>query len=218
MRYPEFNERLKKLVDSEGGNIKAFAEKCGVDYRVMHRYVAKGVQPSPIILKRIVENTDVNPVWLLTGEGPMFKSELSSFRSPEQIRQEMLHSSGFYDLPEGLRNFVYNEDKFNGLGICYDEMQFLKSPAVAEAAGATGGTPTEDWFVFMLERYRTRDSGFSRLDKIEETMVNLFRELDEEKRGSALDYLNFLASQTTRKKKRNPAALKKLKEKINDQL
>jgi hypothetical protein len=58
-----------KLYGEHGGPL--LARKLRVPYRELHDYEAGGTVPADAIL-RLIEQTRVNPHWLLTGEGETF--------------------------------------------------------------------------------------------------------------------------------------------------
>ena len=64
-------EVREELYGVHGGPI--LAESLKIPFRAWHGYEQGGTIPAHTIL-RFIELTDVNPHWLLTGEGPRFQS------------------------------------------------------------------------------------------------------------------------------------------------
>jgi len=69
------NERLKKIRENLKLTQKEIAEKVGISLRAWQNYEL-GLRKVPTnLVKTLYEQLSVNPIWLLTGEGPMFKEE-----------------------------------------------------------------------------------------------------------------------------------------------
>lgn len=73
------HERIKLLVEKKAENKNTlFAQTLGVSEANIRGYI-KGVVPKADVLAKIVSSyDDVDPTWLLTGEGPMLKTSTSS--------------------------------------------------------------------------------------------------------------------------------------------
>lgn len=70
------HDRIKLLVDKYGeGKNTVFATLIGSNEGSIRGYI-KGVTPKQDVLEGIVRNLDVNPGWLLTGEGSMFQGSV----------------------------------------------------------------------------------------------------------------------------------------------
>ncbi len=75
------HERIKILVDRFGeGKNTTFASLLGTNEGNIRGYI-KGITPKHDILEKIVINFDVNPEWLLTGNGNMLKKTYSQDES-----------------------------------------------------------------------------------------------------------------------------------------
>lgn len=69
------HDRIKELVTHFGdGANTVFANLVGVSEGNVRGYI-KGVVPKQDFLEKVVRNCEVNPQWLLTGEGPMLKDK-----------------------------------------------------------------------------------------------------------------------------------------------
>lgn len=74
-RFETIHERMAALVEKLGnGKNTVFASLIGSSEANVRGYI-KGVVPKYDVLERIVRNLDVNPEWLLTGEGSMLRHE-----------------------------------------------------------------------------------------------------------------------------------------------
>lgn len=73
------HERIKLLVEKKAENKNTvFAQTLGVSEANIRGYI-KGVVPKADVLAKIVSSyEDVSPIWLLTGEGDMLKTNTSS--------------------------------------------------------------------------------------------------------------------------------------------
>jgi len=65
-------EVRQTLYGEHGGPL--LARKLGIPYRELHEYENGGTVPADAIL-RLIEQTGVNPHWLLTGDGARFLGE-----------------------------------------------------------------------------------------------------------------------------------------------
>jgi len=69
------HERIQTLVNVFGENKNTvIANILGVSEANIRGYI-KGVMPKQDVLEKIVKSFDISPMWLLTGEGNMYKSE-----------------------------------------------------------------------------------------------------------------------------------------------
>jgi transcriptional regulator with XRE-family HTH domain len=204
-------QRIRYARKKAGLTQNELAERVGTDPQTISRYeLGKISKPPSKFLENLSKISSVDLSWLIAGEDDTPKPH----KSAEEIRQEGLYSSDFDDLPEGLKSLYYNEERFNALQIREEEAQYLRSPEVTNMVGTTGGTASEDAFVFMLERLRSGDINFMKLDKTEETLVNLYRDLDKEGKIAAEKYLSFLSAEAKRKKRSNPDSINKLNERF----
>lgn len=71
------NLRFKAVIDREfRGNKRAFATLIGVSPTVIENVVGtRQGKPSYDVLEKVCANANVNPEWLLTGEGPMLRAD-----------------------------------------------------------------------------------------------------------------------------------------------
>lgn len=68
------NERISEVVEKSGLTKTAFAQKINVSQQYVSKLVNNGV-PSERTLADICRVFNVDPVWLETGEGEMFRTE-----------------------------------------------------------------------------------------------------------------------------------------------
>ena len=75
-------ERIKKIIEHEGMSTSAFANK--IDYNQSNlSKVLRGEREIPAnLINKILDNTNVNRQWLLTGEGEMLKAPGASPFAP----------------------------------------------------------------------------------------------------------------------------------------
>lgn len=71
------NLRFKAVIERQyGGNKRAFATSVGVSPTVIENVVGtRQGKPSYDVLEKVCANANINPEWLLTGNGPMMKTE-----------------------------------------------------------------------------------------------------------------------------------------------
>jgi hypothetical protein len=79
------NQRIRDIIHALKLNPNSFAKSLGVANTVIYNIVSEdGRQnkPSFDLLSKIIKSYDsINPTWLLTGEGEMFKEELKKLPS-----------------------------------------------------------------------------------------------------------------------------------------
>ena len=87
------HDRIALLVKEKAGNKNTvFAQTLGVSEANIRGYV-KGVVPKADVLAKIVRTyDDINPAWLLTGEGEMLKSSTPSTdgATPKAVKSEKI--------------------------------------------------------------------------------------------------------------------------------
>lgn len=70
------SETIDSLLKAKGLSTRAFEQKIGCSNGVIARCIAKGSDISSQWVSKIIEiYPDINPFWLLTGQGEMFKQE-----------------------------------------------------------------------------------------------------------------------------------------------
>ena len=69
------NERINKLRSINSLNQKEFSEKLGISRSHLSEIESGKSLPSEMLLRLLCLTFNVNPNWLLTGEGEMFKAE-----------------------------------------------------------------------------------------------------------------------------------------------
>ena len=75
-------ERIKAIRIALKLNQKEFGELLGVNQRTISHWETGRNEPSIEILNKITSLWSINPTWLLTGEGPMFREK--EFRKEEE--------------------------------------------------------------------------------------------------------------------------------------
>lgn len=71
------NERLESVINKHAKNLSDFALKYGYTKSTLHNYL-KGRDLDSKFIISLKDKLNVNPTWLLTGEGGMFLSDTSS--------------------------------------------------------------------------------------------------------------------------------------------
>jgi transcriptional regulator with XRE-family HTH domain len=75
--------RVKELIEDTGLTVSAFARKLGEDRQRIENIRSKKFRVPEEIMIKIVERFNVNPSWILTGEGPIYSHELPK-RHPDE--------------------------------------------------------------------------------------------------------------------------------------
>ncbi len=99
------NERLKTIRKTIGLTQKEFAKEIGVSLRALQNYEANLRKVPGDILRNIYEHLGVNPTWLLTGEGEMFKERDKDIRNenPNEPVDYSLLEEVILGVEEGLK-------------------------------------------------------------------------------------------------------------------
>lgn len=79
MEAIQFNSRIKLIVERFGA--KLISEKTNISSSQIHHLKSKGETTGKNIID-IAKATGVNPLWLLSGEGPMMKGDPELTQSP----------------------------------------------------------------------------------------------------------------------------------------
>lgn len=80
------SERIKKIIDLEGISVREFERRIGCTQGLISKLLRANTDISSKVIISIVKNySQYSSEWLLTGEGPMLKSEV---RQPEQENTE----------------------------------------------------------------------------------------------------------------------------------
>ena len=70
----DFSTRLKQIISNQGLSVRAFEEKIGCSVGVINRCISKKTDvQSSVVIKIISTFRDINPDWLLIGEGEMMR-------------------------------------------------------------------------------------------------------------------------------------------------
>jgi transcriptional regulator with XRE-family HTH domain len=72
------NLRIKHIVDTlYGGNKSKMATEIGIDEANIRNYI-KGTEPKATFIEKILEKTEINIEWLLTGKGEIQKENVKN--------------------------------------------------------------------------------------------------------------------------------------------
>ncbi len=125
-----FKDRLKKVIDYKyNGKWTILAKEAKISTGSFKRYLDGICKPGFDQILRICEVTNVNPSWLLTGEGPMFKGEEEekSYLSEEEYVYLPLLEGGVTAGPNG--GILYEKpDDMYPFKKSWIELKFGKSP------------------------------------------------------------------------------------------
>lgn len=64
--------RIKKIINAKNISDTKFAESCGIKQTAFSSMFIRDSVPKSDLLEKIIKNYNINPEWLLTGEGEMF--------------------------------------------------------------------------------------------------------------------------------------------------
>jgi lambda repressor-like predicted transcriptional regulator len=102
------NERIKAIVDKSGKSVRAYAEYAGIAQTTLNDCIKGISEPKFGLIDKIVNvEPNINPDWLLTGRGEMFRSENkvadSRFSIDSDLEPYFVNSSGvkYFELPNG---------------------------------------------------------------------------------------------------------------------
>jgi phage repressor protein C with HTH and peptisase S24 domain len=103
-------KRIREFRKLKGLTVQEFAKLIGISQGSLSDIENEKTKPSADTISSLVRNTDINPTWLLTGEGPMFRENLSE--TPSGSENEEFYSVDYYkDLPlsAGSGTFTFEE-------------------------------------------------------------------------------------------------------------
>lgn len=94
------NERFEKIIkDLYGNNKRAFANAVGISPTVVENVVGtRRGKPSYEVLEKILSNANINPTWLLKGEGVMVKLDTGSSTPSESESETVTVSREAWDI------------------------------------------------------------------------------------------------------------------------
>lgn len=95
------SERLKRIMEVKGFNLKTFAEQADIPYRTLQNYILSGREPNAEALMKLHSRLGINLNWLISGNGEIFdetKNEkvadeldlISNFKNTSLIGQETI--------------------------------------------------------------------------------------------------------------------------------
>jgi transcriptional regulator with XRE-family HTH domain len=125
------SKRIKEIIDRDGVSINAFSKKIGVSNSYFNKLFKTSRNVGSDIIEKIARtHSEINPNWLITGEGPMLKSDAESqeIQNPESgenispIKERILQYLGYkgikkVDFYEKIR---LNPSNFKGAGLKSD--------------------------------------------------------------------------------------------------
>lgn len=73
-------ERIKILIEKKGLNKNSFSNKIGIQAQTLHHIVSgRLTNPSFEVIQKIISTfSDINPTWLITGQGDIFNTPLNT--------------------------------------------------------------------------------------------------------------------------------------------
>ncbi|TGL06476.1 XRE family transcriptional regulator [Leptospira bouyouniensis] len=108
-------ERLNKLMEIANWNQTKVAELGNITQASVSRILG-GATPGSDFLTNLAKNGNVNPLWLLTGEGEMFKHESTILdeKESEEFRQVNVYLHQNMDVFEFIQNLKQEPRKTHG--------------------------------------------------------------------------------------------------------
>lgn len=102
------NERIKSIVENSGKSVRAYAEYAGIPQTTLNDCIKGLSEPKFGLIDKIMNvEPNINPDWLLTGKGEMFKSaatrETLRYNSESEQEPYFINTSGvkYYEMPNG---------------------------------------------------------------------------------------------------------------------
>lgn len=108
----EVTERFLRVLNYLGNNKRAIANKAGIKYRTLYSWYRGDAPPDPTVLS---EKLNVNPMYLLFGNEPMFNAE------PIKIEPSIPDAD----------EFVANAEFIGDAEVAENEIEFIPVPANA---------------------------------------------------------------------------------------
>lgn len=85
------SERLKRVMEAKGFNLKTFAEQADIPYRTLQNYILSGREPSAEALMKLHTRLGINLNWLVSGNGEMLTDKTDTL-DLTQLEKELLAS------------------------------------------------------------------------------------------------------------------------------
>ena len=85
------SERLKRIMEVKGFNLKTFAEQADIPYRTLQNYILSGREPNAEALIKLHSRLGVNLNWLMIGEGEMFSNEIETLNLTQKEQALINH-------------------------------------------------------------------------------------------------------------------------------
>ena len=92
VNIPMVHERIRELIEAMGTNVAAFSREIGINnHQTMYKLLNNGTKPSYDTLVGILTAyKQVDPRWLLLGEGEMFDGGVNELKKQIDTLQRML--------------------------------------------------------------------------------------------------------------------------------
>lgn len=103
------SERLKRIMEVKGFNLKTFAEQADIPYRTLQNYILSGREPNAEALMKLHTRLGINLNWLVSGDGQMFNSKLEV---SDLSQGEMNLINNYQTMSEDIKtafNILFNE-------------------------------------------------------------------------------------------------------------
>lgn len=140
-------DRIRKVIFNSGLSDSSFARSINVPQATFSNMFQRQSEPKPSWLESIVEHYNVNPEWLLTGNGEMTRSKDIKIKEPvanipilknkidmeedlnlenKNIIESYIAISSMFPIPkENLAAFIMNDSSMVGAGFHMQDILFL---------------------------------------------------------------------------------------------
>jgi DNA-binding XRE family transcriptional regulator len=83
-------ERIRLIIEKKGLNQNSFSKKIGIQPQTLHHIIAgRLTNPSFEIIQKIISTfSDINPTWLITGNGDIFYTPQNTPQHTPESRQK----------------------------------------------------------------------------------------------------------------------------------
>ena len=91
--------RLRQIITIKGISDSQFARETGTAQTTIANMFGRDSEPRSDLLEKVIEIYNVNPIWLLTGEGEMFSTSSSgALVGTEVMQQDEVANIPYYDI------------------------------------------------------------------------------------------------------------------------
>jgi transcriptional regulator with XRE-family HTH domain len=185
MQYNNIASRLKTLRKQLKLSQTDFGKKIGKNYHTVMRWELEKVLPPSNVLMHIAETFNVNPEWLLEGEGKPFSEKNVAAEKKSEYIADCTESN--IKLPKGVRKV-----KSDKLSIT------INPPYEAIYAPASSSPPVmENDILIISKNQNTQNEGLCLIiDKYNDTHVRWFYKNEEIIKSKRPDYPDLKASES----------------------